>query len=146
MTLLLLLPGSVGTKKYGKISLRSGHFDIWLLKYPKKLFRQNWGMWRNCQIFTYMCTKKNFIDLQNWFIFAPNSLLFIVQKAVKAQIIVQILKKMLPNSGKNNFIDFLIKFHFIDFFAKLRLYFEKKIYEIKFDKEIYEIIFVWIGK
>ena len=38
MTLLLRLRGSVGTKTYGKISLRSGHFDIWLLKYPKKLF------------------------------------------------------------------------------------------------------------
>ena len=73
-------------------------------------------------------TKENFINLQNWFIFAPNSLLFIVQKAVKAQIIVQILKKMLPNSGKNNLIDFLIKFHFIDFFAKLWLYFETNLW------------------
>ena len=31
MTLLLRQRGSVGTKTYGKISLRSGHFDIWLL-------------------------------------------------------------------------------------------------------------------
>ena len=35
-TLLLRLRGSVGTKTYGKISLRTGHFDIWLLKYQKK--------------------------------------------------------------------------------------------------------------
>ena len=38
MTLLLRLWGSVGTKTYGKISLRSGHFDIWLLEYKKKTF------------------------------------------------------------------------------------------------------------
>ena len=38
ITLLLRLRGSVGTKTYGKISLRTGHFDIWLLKYQKKTF------------------------------------------------------------------------------------------------------------
>ena len=38
MTLLPRLRGSVGTKTYGKISLRSGYFDIWLLKYPKNCF------------------------------------------------------------------------------------------------------------
>ena len=41
MTLLLGLRGSVGTNKYGKISLRSGHFDIWLLKYTKKNTKEN---------------------------------------------------------------------------------------------------------
>ena len=38
MTLMLRLRGSVETKTYGKTSLRVGHFDSWLLKYPKKLF------------------------------------------------------------------------------------------------------------
>ena len=53
MTLLFRLRGSVGTKTYGKISLRSGHFDIWLLKYPKKLFSSKLRYVINCQIFTY---------------------------------------------------------------------------------------------
>ena len=48
---------------------------------------------------------------------------------------------MLPNSEKNDCIDFLIKFDFIDFFAKLWLYFEEKNYEMKIGKEIYENIF-----
>ena len=38
MTLLLRLQGSDGTTSYGKISLRSGYFDIWLLKYLTKTF------------------------------------------------------------------------------------------------------------
>ena len=43
------------------------------------------------------------LDSQNVVI----SLLFISQKAVKAQIIGKILNKMLPRSEKNSFIDFL---------------------------------------
>ena len=38
------------------------------------------------------------------------SLLFIAQRAVKAQIIVKIVDKMLHSSEKNNLIDFPIKF------------------------------------
>ena len=44
--------------------------------------------------------------------------LFIAQKVVKAQIIVNILEQMLPSSEKNNFIDFLIKLNFTDFLSK----------------------------
>ena len=46
------------------------------------------------------------------------SLLFISQKAVKAQIIAKIMEKMMPIEKKYNFIDFLIKFYFIDFLSK----------------------------
>ena len=46
------------------------------------------------------------------------SLLFISQRAVKAQIIAKIMEKMMPIEKNYNFIDFLIKFHFIDFLSK----------------------------
>ena len=49
------------------------------------------------------------------FIFLLISLLFIAQKAVKVQIIVKIMEKMMPIEKQNNFIDFLIIFYFIDF-------------------------------
>ena len=44
--------------------------------------------------------------------------LFIAQKAVKVQIMVKSLDKMMPSEEKDNFIDFLIKFYFIDFLSK----------------------------
>ena len=56
---------------------------------------------------------------------------------------MNILEKMLPSSEKNNFKDFVVKFHLIDFFPKYNQNIEKKINETKFDKEIYEIIFFW---
>ena len=71
-------------------------------------------------------TKENLINFWYWFIFALISLLFIAQNAVKAQIIVKILEIFLPNSEKNNFIDFLVKFNFIDFFSKYNHNFAKK--------------------
>ena len=46
------------------------------------------------------------------------SLLFISQKAVKAQIIAKIMGKMMPIENKYNFIDFRIKFYFIDLLSK----------------------------
>ena len=67
MTLLLRLRGSVGTKTYGKISLRSGHFDIWLLKYPKKTFFVKIEVCEEIVRFSHIgeYTKENFINLQN---------------------------------------------------------------------------------
>ena len=45
-------------------------------------------------------------------------MLFISQKAVKAQIIDKIVEKNILIEKKNNFIDFLIIFYFIDFLSK----------------------------
>ena len=47
---------------------------------------------------------------------------------------------MLPSLEKNNFIDFLIKFHFIDFFLNILVIFWGKIYKMKFYKKIFEIM------
>ena len=54
------------------------------------------------------------VDFQNLAI----SLLFISQTAVKAQMIVKIMEKMMPIEKYYNFIDLLIKFYFIDFLSK----------------------------
>ena len=53
---------------------------------------------------------------------------------------------MLPNSGKNNFIDFLIKFNFVDFFAKLWLYFEKKSMKLNLTRKSMKLFFSELGK
>ena len=46
------------------------------------------------------------------------SLLFIAQKAVKAQIIVKIMGEMMPIEKQYNFTDFLIIFYYLDFLSK----------------------------
>ena len=79
------------------------------------------------------------------FIFDLVSLLFITQKAVKAQIIVKISEKMLPSSEKNNFIDFLIKFNFIDFFSIFWLYFEKKSMKLNLRRKSLKLFFSELG-
>ena len=71
-------------------------------------------------------TMENLINFWNWFIFVLISLLFIAQKAVKAQIIVETFGKKLASSEKNNFIDFLIEFHLINFYPKYNQNIEKK--------------------
>ena len=55
------------------------------------------------------------------------SLLFISQRAVKAQIIAKIMEKMMSIEKKYNFIDFLIKFNFIDFFQYFGYIFRKNL-------------------
>ena len=67
MTLLLGLQGSVGTKPYGKISLRSGHFAIWLLKCPNKNFFVKIEVCEEIFRFSHIgeYTKENLINLQN---------------------------------------------------------------------------------
>ena len=57
-------------------------------------------------------TKENLIIYGIDFIFVLISLLFIAQKAVKAQIIEDVLKKCCLVQKKNDFKDFLVKFHF----------------------------------
>ena len=66
-------------------------------------------------------TKENIINFWYWFIFALISLLFISRNPAKAKIIVKIWEIFLPNSDKNNFIDFPVKFNFIDFIQNITI-------------------------
>ena len=108
-------------------------YEVWTFWYlafkiPKKTFFVKIEVCEEIVRFSHIGenTKENLINFWYWFIFALISLLFIAQNAVKAQIIVKILEIFLPNSEKNNFIDFLVKFNFIDFFSKYNHNFAKK--------------------
>ena len=79
------------------------------------------------------------------FICALISLISIAQKAVKAQILVKILEKMLPSSDKNNFIKFLVKFLFIAFFQNITKILEESLWNEIWSENLLNSIFFNLG-